>query len=166
MRSKRWERWEYRKHSFSDRKDLLLCQDMIVVSVVYTFFECTHPLLSFQSWHLLPHRHPVHRLPVYKHPPVTTHHALTIVICDRAINLIPSLQIHVFTWQQSPPGRISQRLSVSRTKDPPVNEAGFTRSKSGEIQGYRKSMKWGVSLPYKSYTVNSQLWTISILLNI
>lgn len=157
MRSKGWGEW--RKYSSSDRRDLLLCQDMIVVSVVYTFFKCAHPLLSFQSWHLLPPRHPAHRFPVYKHPPVTTHHALTIVICDRAINPIPSLQIHVFTWQQSPPGRISQRLSVSRTKDSPVNGAGFTHSKSGEIQQYSKSMKWGVSLPSKSHTLISQLWT-------
>lgn len=115
MRSKSWGEW--RKYSFSDRRDLLLCQDTIVVFVVYTFFKCAHPLLSFQSWHLLPPRHPVHRFPVYKHSPVTTHHALTTGICDRAINLIPSLQIHMFTWQQSPPGRISQQLSMSRTKD-------------------------------------------------
>lgn len=165
MRSKSWGEW--RKYSFSDRRDLLLCQDTIVVSVVYTFFKCAHPLLSFQSWHLLPPRHLVHRFPVYKHSPVTTHHTLTTGICDRAINLIPSLQIHVFTWQQSQsPGRISQRLSVSRTKDSPVNGADFTHSKSGEIQGYSKSMKWGVSLPSESHTLISQLWTISVLLNI
>lgn len=126
----------------------------MTVSVAYTFFKHAHPLLSFQSWHLLSPRHPAHRFPAYKHPPVTTHHALTIVICDRAINLIPSLQIHVFTWQQSPPGRISQWLSVSRTRDSPVNGASFTHSKSGEIQGYSKSMKWGISPLSKSHTVD------------
>lgn len=93
---------------------------------VYRLLKCAHPLLSFQSQHLLPPRHPVHTFLVYKHPPETTHHTLTILICDRPINLIPPLQIHMFTWQPSPPGRISQRLSVPRKKGSPVNGAACT----------------------------------------
>lgn len=167
MRNKRW-----RKNGENNSR--ILRQKRLVdkcnfCCFLYRLLKCTHPLLSFQSQHLLPPRHPVHNFLVHKHPPVTMHYTLTILICDRAINLIPPLQIHTFTWQQSPPGRILQRLCVSRKKDSPLNRTACTHTElvklgTGELSS--KSMKWGVTLPSKSHAPIAHLWAVSILLNI
>lgn len=116
-------------------------------SFVYRLLKSAHPQLSFQSQHVLPPRHPVHRFLVHKHPPVTTHHTLAILICDKSDKSHSSTQIHMFTWQQSPPGRISQWLSVSRKTL--VELPAHTKSEWGELSS--KSMKWGVTLPSLSF---------------